>query len=89
MSSAPDCGSSGWGARLFGFRALGKFKMDKKFKLIKDMNERKQAMLDELSIVHEVLSHAVSTHETELWLNKLEKWHQELHRLIEDMPKID
>ncbi len=65
------------------------FEMEKKFKLIEDMDECKQAMLDELSIVREVLSQAVPTHETELWLNKLEKWHEELHRLIENMPKID
>lgn len=63
--------------------------MDKKFELIRDMDERKKAMLDELSIVHEVLFNAIPTHETEQWLSKLEKWHKELHKLIENMPKID
>ncbi len=63
--------------------------MDHKFRLIRDMDERKKAMLDELSIVQDVLARAARTQETELWISKLEKWRQDLHQLIESMPQSD
>jgi hypothetical protein len=63
--------------------------MDHKFRLIHDMDQRKRAMLDELSIVQDVLSRAVRTQETEHWITKLEKWRQDLHQLIENMPTSD
>jgi hypothetical protein len=50
--------------------------------------ERKKALLEELNFVHKAISQAKSRPEASVeWIAKLEKWHDELHALIEGIPK--
>jgi hypothetical protein len=49
---------------------------------------RKKALLEELNLVHKAISEAKSHPEANVeWIAKLEKWHGELHALIEGIPK--
>lgn len=49
--------------------------------------ERKEALLEELNFVHDAIALAKSRPEANAdWIGKLEKWHNELHALIEEMP---
>lgn len=50
---------------------------------------RKQGLADELKLVDEALAHAKPTEETEEWLEKLKKWHNDLHALIHEMPEVE
>ncbi len=50
--------------------------------------ERKKALLEELNFVHKAISQAKSHPKASVeWIAKLEKWHDELHALIEGIPK--
>ncbi len=57
--------------------------------LVAILDERKQSLLDELELVHHALAAANPTEETKQWLEKLEKWHEQLHMLVDSMPEID
>jgi hypothetical protein len=47
-----------------------------------------KALLEELNFVHKAISQAKSHPEASVeWIAKLEKWHDELHALIEGIPK--
>ena len=50
--------------------------------------ERKKALLEEINFVHKAISQAKSLPKANVeWIAKLEKWHDELHALIESIPK--
>ncbi len=50
--------------------------------------ERKEAMLEELKLVHEAINQAKGNPDRNAdWIAKLEDWHGELQSLIEDIPK--
>ena len=50
--------------------------------------EREKALLEELNFVRKAISQAKSNPRANVeWIAKLEKWHDELHALIEGIPK--
>ncbi len=50
--------------------------------------EREKALLEELSFVRKAISQAKGHPQANVeWIAKLEKWHDELHALIEGIPK--
>jgi hypothetical protein len=48
-------------------------------------------LIEELDLVHATIKDAASTTDrsenSRRWLQKLEKWHEELHALVERLPK--
>ncbi len=63
--------------------------MNTKASLVAIFDERKQSLLDELELVHHALATAKPTEETKEWLEKLEKWHEQLHTFVDSMPDMD
>ena len=67
--------------------------MDKIEKLKNGLKERCSALLRELDLVHAAISETTSKpphfESSKVWLRKLEKWHEELHNLVKNCPKID
>ena len=54
------------------------------------MEERRQALIQELELVHtaisEISNNAQTSENSKLWLQKLRKWHDELHELVQKFP---
>jgi hypothetical protein len=65
--------------------------MDKLEKLENGLEARRKALIGELDLVHAAIKDAASTTDrsenSRRWLQKLEKWHEELHALVERLPK--
>lgn len=62
-------------------------------KLASNLELRQQALLRELEIVHhaieEIKGAAQDTQRAKDWFERLDKWHQELHELVERLPRVD
>jgi len=67
--------------------------MDKIEQLKNGLKERCSVLLVELELVHAAISETTSKpphfESSKVWLRKLEKWHEELHNLVKNCPKID
>ena len=75
----------------FLLQTQGNGNMDRLEKLENGLEARRKALIEELGLVHAAIKDATSAmHGSEnstRWLQKLEKWHEELHTLVERLPK--
>jgi hypothetical protein len=69
----------------------GNGNMDRLEKLENGLEARRKALIEELGLVNAAIREATSAMEgsenSTRWLQKLDKWHEELHTLVERLPK--
>ena len=61
--------------------------MHSRARLVATFSDRKEALLEELELVHHALAEAKPSEENKAWLEKMKKWHDQLQALVDDMPK--
>jgi len=62
-------------------------------RLANGLETRRKNLLKELSLVHVAIEHSKRLSNSSVtaveWLNKLEKWADDLHKLIDSLPHMD